>query len=273
MSVFMQNDLPIQVPIPSRGWTVPQKHLQATRQSIRRRGEIRVVKSAAVLGVGLNRIVVPTTAAEVLLLEIARGFGEPEFIQPVVHPIAPVKQLHHRRAGRLLWVRLGIEREVEYAKRRSVWSRQIRHVVGVPVQMCVHVVSRSFIIAVVDPAGGRRVRGERANRNQLPRHWRGLGAQGSGMPRRKRRRTITCKNAIGRVGHVIGQTVPKPDFSRLRTDQNPEHFSALAAGENDGPTQAKFGVVERQPDQTGLRLASQRRRRELVAATGIRLRL
>ena len=74
-----------------------------------------------------------------------------------MHPIAPVKKLHHRGIpvghGRLSQ----IQRKIEYAKRVPMRARQIRVVVRVAIQVGIDVVALGFVIAVVNPTSRRGV--------------------------------------------------------------------------------------------------------------------
>ena len=72
------------------------EHLNAARRAVRGRREVGVVDAGAILGIGLHGIVAQAAAAEVVLLEIARGLGETQIVELVVHPIAPIEKLHHR---------------------------------------------------------------------------------------------------------------------------------------------------------------------------------
>ena len=119
--VFVQNNLRVQRTVPGRRSAIEHIHLHPRRATIRRRGHVgvvgvvAVVQTQAVLGVGLQGIVAQAAATEVVGLEIAGGFGEPELIQGVVHPVVPIKQLN---GGGLAVIRGGggqIQREIEHA--------------------------------------------------------------------------------------------------------------------------------------------------------------
>ena len=95
--VFVQDNLRIQISIASRGRAVEDIHLHPSRSPIRRRGKIRIIDAAAILSIRLDRIISKATPPEVIVLKIPSLLGKAQVIQLVMHPIAPVKQLDHRR--------------------------------------------------------------------------------------------------------------------------------------------------------------------------------
>ena len=63
----------------------PEIHLHAGIEAVGWRGEVGVAESAAVLGLGVDRITARTAGNEILFLEVARGLGEAVHIQLVVN--------------------------------------------------------------------------------------------------------------------------------------------------------------------------------------------
>ncbi len=159
--VLVQNHRRVERAIPIRLGKGEDIHLDAPGGAVRSGSKIRVVHPGAVLRVGLDGVVAEAAAAEIVLLIIPRRFGETQFVQFVVHPIAPIKELHHRRVA-IAVRRLGeVERKVKHAKRRALRPRQIGLIIGVAIQVRIDVVAARLILAIADPAdrGSVGVRG------------------------------------------------------------------------------------------------------------------
>jgi hypothetical protein len=106
------------------------------------------------LGVRLDRITPKAATPEVVALKIARRLSKSQAIQLIMHPIAPVKKLHDRCVPVSTWIIGQIQWEIEYTKRRTMRTRQIRLVVTIQISVRVHVVAKRLVDTIVDPAVG-----------------------------------------------------------------------------------------------------------------------
>ena len=94
MRRFVENDFRIQVAVASWRRPVEHVHLYAGRFTIGTRSKIGVVEAGPVLRVGQHRIIPSSATAKIVFLIIPGAFIETELIKLVVHPIAPIEQLH-----------------------------------------------------------------------------------------------------------------------------------------------------------------------------------
>ena len=170
VNIFVEHNLGIEIAIHIGRRAAPDEHLNAPGLAVRGRSEVRVVEARAVLRVGDDRVVPETAAAEVILLIVARCLIEAELVEPVVHPVAPIEQLHGRRIAVSRRIVREIQWRVEHAERRALRTRQIRHVITVAIRMRIHVVAARFVLAVTDPANRRGVRVQRAEGDKRSRH-------------------------------------------------------------------------------------------------------
>ena len=152
VGVFVEDDRGIEVAVARRRGAGENVHLHAARRAVAGHGKVRVVHARAVLRIGLHGIVAQAAVPEIVVLEIARRLVETERVEFVVHPVAPVEKLRHRRVAIRARLLREIEREVENPVRRTLRARQVGHVVGVEIEVRVHIVAARFIHAVVDPA-------------------------------------------------------------------------------------------------------------------------
>lgn len=129
MAQFVDNNASFKIAITVGGGSVPKIHTAASLLTVRRCHEVRVVVSAAVLGVGNNCIIALATAAEVFLLEVTGDLVESVTIVQVVNEVDRVKELSYGCVNVLLrffqlirTVGLWIVREVEVQAWASIWS-------------------------------------------------------------------------------------------------------------------------------------------------------
>ena len=97
MRVFVQNDRGIEVTVAVRFGINEDIHLHASRFAVGWRGEVGIINAAPVLGIGLHRVPADATSAKIIILKVAGGLGEAQIVQSVMIPVAPIKELHHRR--------------------------------------------------------------------------------------------------------------------------------------------------------------------------------
>ena len=110
MRVFVRYNAIVYVAIAVRCGIGPHVHLHAGRAALCRRGEVGVVRSAAVLCVGQHVIIAGATPAIVVALEVAAGIIEAVLVPDVVHQVVPVIQV---RDGGVL-VGAGCAAEVDH---------------------------------------------------------------------------------------------------------------------------------------------------------------
>ena len=278
MRVFVADHLGVEVAVARRRGSVEEIHLDATRRTVATRGEVRIVDAGTVLHVGQNHVVIQATATEVVLLEIARAFREAQIIQFVVHPVAPVEELHRRGVRVVRGRQAEVEREIKDALPESVdrglRAGQIRPVIRVAIQMGVHVVAARLLHPVVDPAERRGGRVHVADGEQLAGHQRRLGVHRRREARRHRRGTVAGINAVEHLADFHRQFAPHQHLARLRVDDEAEAFLKFPPRQFHLPAQAQRVAVQRQPDQTRLCVGGQRLELEtLLESPGSRPRV
>ena len=155
--VFVQDNLRIVIAVPIRVRAGEKKHLHARAEAVRRRVKVGVVKAAAILRVGLHRVVARAAAPEVVDLKIARRLGEAEFMEPVVHPVVPVEKVHHGGVPGERRTLVQVQGKIEDVKGRTLGPGQIGEVVFIAIKVRVHVVAARLVHRGIHPAGGRGV--------------------------------------------------------------------------------------------------------------------
>ena len=182
--VFVDDNFRVQIAIPSRRHLGEDVHLHAWRRAIGRGGHVGVVRAAAIQRIRLHGVIAEAAATEIVHLEIARRLGEAQFVKPVVHPVADVEELHHRRRRVVGWILRGqIHREIKHPEGRALRAREVWRIIGVPIGVGIGVVAPGLVHAIVDPAIGRSVGVEGGQRDQRPGHDGRLIGQGRRMPR------------------------------------------------------------------------------------------
>src|SRR4051812_9621437 len=84
-------------------------HLHSRRVAVRGRGHIRVIDVIAVvevqpvLGLSADGIARGTATIEIIILEVAGGFGETETIESIMHPVNPEKELNRGGIPVVAW--------------------------------------------------------------------------------------------------------------------------------------------------------------------------
>ena len=259
--VFVQHHVGIEVAVSRRRRAVENVHLNLRRGSVPRRRKVRVVESGSILRVGEQCVVVHAAASEVVLLKIPQTLGEPQFVKPVVHKIAPVKKLHHGGGLVVRGARGEVDGKIKDALpltvQRGLRARQIRTVVVVAVEMRVHVVAARFHHPVVDPAQRRSCCIEIADGEQLPRHIRRLCAGRRRQSGRHRRGTVARINAILHFAHFQRQFAANQHLARFRINDEPEALAEFPAVQLHLPAQPQRVAIERQPHEARARLAGQ----------------
>ena len=157
--------------------------------------------------------------------------------------------MNHRSRSVIGRVLIQVRRRIEHAKRRTLRTRQIRHVIRIAVEMSIDIVATSFVHTIIDPTARRGIGIERGQSYQNRRHLQRLGRSGGAQPRRERRRTVAGINPIRRIADIGRQAMAHPNFAALRVDQSSKHFAAAAAGENHLPTQTQPISGHGQPDE------------------------
>src|SRR5213595_908764 len=94
MSVLMQRNLCVEASVASWIRSGKEEDLKAWRRAVRASGHLAAIDITVVLRIGKNRVIADAAAAEVRQLEISRRFSKAEFIKFIVHPVAPIKELH-----------------------------------------------------------------------------------------------------------------------------------------------------------------------------------
>ena len=256
MRVFVADHLGVQVAVARRRGSVEEIHLDAGRRTVAPRGEVRIVEAGTVLHVGQNHVVILTTASEVVLLEIARALRETQLIQFVVHPVAPVEELHRRGLrvvrGRQAEVEWKIKDALPESIDRGLRAGQIRPIIRVAIQMRVHVVAARLLHPVVDPAERRSGRVHVADGEQLARHVGRLRVRRRGPAGRHGGRTVAGINAVKHLADFHRQFAAHQHFARLRVDDEAEAFLKFPPRQFHLPAQAQRVAVQRQPHQAGL---------------------
>src|SRR5207247_1307770 len=213
----------------------PKEHPHTPGAAVGWCPEVSIGKACPLLRLCPYRVVALAAAPEIVHLEISCGLGESQFIEPVVHPVAPVKELNNGGLCIVCRRLRQIEREIKNSKRRALRARQIRLIITVSITMSIYVVASRFIITIIEPAVWRSVRVQRSNRDEAPRHQRRLQRGRSGMTRAQRTRTITSIDAISGFARIIGQAMAHECFAAFRTNKHAKHFAASSAGQDDFP--------------------------------------
>ena len=118
---------------------------------------MRVVEARPVLRVHDHRVIVLASAAKIIFLVIPGSFVEPILVQAIVHPVAPVEQIHHRGLAIGRRRKREVQRIIKNPVRPPLRARQVRQIVRVAIQTRIDVVPARFTVAVVDPADRRGV--------------------------------------------------------------------------------------------------------------------
>src|SRR5207245_11667495 len=125
MGVLVQHYFGFEVTIAGWSRTVENVHLHAARIAVIVHREIGVVETTAILRIRLHRIIANAPASEVVVLKISGCFGEPQFIQLVMHPVAPIEQLNHRRGAVISWpLARQIHGNIKYSKWLALRARK-----------------------------------------------------------------------------------------------------------------------------------------------------
>ena len=201
--VFVQNNLGVKITIASRTRAGKDIHLDPSGRPIRRRGKIRIVDTAAILGVRLDRIIPKAAPPEVVALKIPRLLSKAQVIQLIMHPIAPIEKLHDRCVPVPAWIIAQIQWEIENTKRRTMRTWQIRLVVSIQIRVRVHVVAESLVDTIVDPTVGGSIGVQRTHGEQTSRNQRWLVRCRCRKTGRKWRRAVARENAVGGVADVL----------------------------------------------------------------------
>ena len=263
--VFVDHDFRIEIAVAIRRRPGECEHLHPARRTIRRRGKIRVVRAAAILRVGLHRVVADAAAPESVVLKITRGLREAEFVKPVVNEIAPVEKIRHRGiAIRRRRLQRQVEREIEHAPRRALRTRQVGDVVLIQIEVRIHIVPARLVHPVVDPAIRRCRHVQRGRGDERARGQRRLRRERRRVSGRERRRTVARENAVARVADVFGEAMPELHLARVRIHQQPEHFAAGLGRQNHTPAKPHRRLIHGQPHERHARL-DQALRGELLA--------
>ena len=91
MGVFVQHDFGVQGGITPRDGTCVEQELHLARFTLRRGREAGVIMAVARLHPNVHAVALEPTAAEVVILEIAGGFGEAKVVQLIMHPVHPIE--------------------------------------------------------------------------------------------------------------------------------------------------------------------------------------
>ena len=111
--VLVHDHAVVEVGVAGGGREGPHEHLHPGSQPVGRGGEVGVVGAAAVLGLGLDRVVAERAVAVVVDLEVARRLVEAVAVEHVVGPVVGVVEVRDRRRP-VRRRRLGqVQREVE----------------------------------------------------------------------------------------------------------------------------------------------------------------
>ena len=260
--VFVQDDFRIEIAIRVRRRTVEEKHLNAAGHAVRSGSEVRVVEARAILRVRDDGVVPKTAATEVVLLIISRRLVEAEFVEPVVHPVAPIEELH--RGGVAVGRRIvcEVKRRVEDAEGRALGAWEIRDVIAISIRVGIDVVAARFVFAITDPADGRGVRVQRAQRHERSRNERRLIGIGDLPARREWRRAVAGEDIVSGRREVNRQALADLQLARVRVQQCAITFAAKTPGDLDLPAQAQARFVHRQPGELRLCIARQAARFE-----------
>ena len=164
--MFVEDHRAVQVAVAIGSGIDKDVHLHSPRLAVRRRGKVGVVKPAAVLGVGLDGVIAETAATKVVILEIAGGFREAQFVKPIVIKITPIEQLHHGS------VRIGdrLSRQVQREVKDAIGggrARQVRTIIGIQVRVCIDIIAFGLSVIVIDPPVRRSVGRKGAEREQI----------------------------------------------------------------------------------------------------------
>ncbi len=178
MAVFVSNYPAVHVTVAIGIGRRPFEHLHPGCRTVCRRTEIRIIDTAAVLGIGLNCIAPKTAEAVIVRLKIACGGRKPILVVNVVEDIVPVKEVGHGRNGILQRRQRRVERSVKVERGSAVRARSgIGYVIGIAVEMGIDIVtsrigkfSSGDAVRIVPAKGrSRRIRriGNRPNKSVI----------------------------------------------------------------------------------------------------------
>src|ERR1700722_4580843 len=112
---------------------------------------MRVVDAVVVLRLGYDGIATHTAAPEIILLKVARCFGETKVVKAVMHPVAPVEKIDDGGVAVGHRVLRQIEGKIKITERRTGGRGRIG---AGTVELGLHVFAGGRVVAVVDPAIG-----------------------------------------------------------------------------------------------------------------------
>src|SRR5215475_12200583 len=115
MSILVQDNITVEVAVAviiqiSRSAS-EEEHLHPRALPFGRRPKVGVVGPRSILRFGSDRIIAGPATPEVVRLEIARRFGEPEPVREIMHDVVEIEEIGHR--GRPLGPRINAQREWE----------------------------------------------------------------------------------------------------------------------------------------------------------------
>src|SRR5215216_492039 len=118
----MEHDIAINGTIAVRSRRGKQKLLHARTRTVWRRRKVCIVCSRAILGFRSNGVVPATASAEVVYLEVARGFGKAKVVREVVHDVVVVKKIRHNSSLLCPWIDCSRESKGEILRGRRSMS-------------------------------------------------------------------------------------------------------------------------------------------------------
>ena len=203
------------------------------------------------MGVGLDGIVACAAAAEVIGLEIARGFVEAELVEFIVHPVAPIEELGDGGVAVIAGGEGEVEREIEDAgvETGALGAGGIGDIIGIEIEMGVDIIADGFGDPVVDPAVGGGGGIEGGEGDERAGDFGGLGGGRSGVAWLEGGGAVAGEDAISGLADVIGKTVAEIGLAGGGIDEDAEHFVGGAACEGDIPAEAGLIFIEGEPGE------------------------
>ena len=96
VAILVPDNVRVEIAVTVRVGHGPAVHLHARAGAVGRSGKVGIVDAAAVQRLGQHRIVLASSSAKVLALEVARRLGKAVCIQRVMNQVVEIKQVLHR---------------------------------------------------------------------------------------------------------------------------------------------------------------------------------
>ena len=156
MRQFVSDNIRIEVAVVIGIRTGKDIHLHSSASAVRRSSKICVVRSRTILRFRRNAVAAAAHSRKVRILEVARGFGETDFIQFVVITVGNIKQLRHRtvaKSRKRRRIACRIVSKIERAGCPVRLSRRINAIYAVNIETGLHIIAVGRAVSAVSAVG------------------------------------------------------------------------------------------------------------------------